>query len=269
MNKELYGLTENNLMRTLPEVLEQDEGMNPLGRMIARSLANLLSSIKHTRIYARIDQLGETALDALAKDFDVGWYDYNYSLATKRALIKDSFFVHRHLGTKGALDKALSDIFPNSTALEWFEYGGRPYYFQVVLDVTNTREPAYIGIIKKAIEYYKSFRSHLEDDAVVARISCGIVIRTGQDGIGYAVPKAGTIPAVSTQGGVEDKNILVESRARNTPYAVPKTGYSKAGTAPAVSTQGGIDTGSLTAVATASGGLYHTPKCGTSSNSLN
>lgn len=231
MNKELYGLTENNLMRTLPEVLEQDEGMNPLGRMIARSLANLLASIEHTRIYARIDQLGETALDALAKDFDVGWYDYNYSLATKRALIKDSFFVHRHLGTKGALDKALSDIFPNSTALEWFEYDGRPYYFRVVLDVTNTREPAYIGIIKKAIEYYKSFRSHLEDDAVVARISCGIVIRTGQGGIGYAVPKAGTAPAVSTQGG--------------------------------------IDTGGLTAVATASGGLYHTPKCGTSSNSLN
>lgn len=231
MNKELYGLTEDNLMRTLPEVLQQDEGMNPLGRMIARSLANLLASIEHTKIYARIDQLGETALDALAKDFDVAWYDYNYSLETKRALIKDSFFVHRHLGTKGALDRALSDIFPNSTVLEWFEYGGRPYYFRVIVDVTQTREPAYIGIIKKAIEYYKSFRSHLEEGEIIARISCGIVIRTHAEGIKYRTPKAGTVPAVSTQGGVGQ--------------------------------------GAIMAVATAQGGLYRVPKCGTSPNALN
>lgn len=231
MNNELYGLTEANLMRTLPNVLHQDEGMNPLGQIIANALAGLLSHLDYVKIYARIDQLEEPVLDALAKDFNVAWYDYNYSLETKRAMIKDSFFVHRHLGTKGALDKALSDIFPNSTVQEWFEYSGLPYYFRVVLDATQIREPAFIGSIKKAIEYYKSYRSHLEEDGIIIRITCGIVIRTGQDGIGYATPRCGTVPEVSTQGGIED--------------------------------------GALMAVATANGGLYQTPKCGTSLNALN
>lgn len=230
MNKELYGITPDNLMRTLPEVLARDEGMHPLGWMIANALSTLLDKVEYAKIYARIDQLEETALDALAKDFDVVWYDYNYGLETKRALIKDSFFVHRHLGTKGALDRALSDIFPNSTVREWFEYGGQPYHFRVVVDVTTTREPAYIGLIKKAIEYYKSFRSHLEEDEIIARISCGIVIRTHAEGIGYSTPKAGTVPAVSTQGGIEE--------------------------------------GGLYAVATAQGGLYSVPKCGTPHNAL-
>lgn len=230
MIDEQYRLTEANLMRTLPEALKQDEGMNPLGQIIAKALAGLLASIDYVKIYARIDQLEETALDALAKDFDVVWYDYNYSLETKRALIKDSFFVHRHLGTKGALDRALSDIFPNSTVLEWFEYGGQPYHFRVVIDVTKTREPAHIGLIKKAIEYYKSFRSHLEEGEVIARVSCGIRIGTKAAGLKYSTPKAGTVPAVSTQGG--------------------------------------IGTGGLIAVATARGGAYRVPKCGTPNNAL-
>lgn len=224
MNKQLYGLTEANLMRTLPDALKQDEGMNPLGQIIANAIAGLLGSIDYVKIYARIEELEEPALDALAKDFDVVWYDYNYGLETKRALIKDSFFVHRHLGTKGALDRALSDIFPNSTVREWFEYGGQPYHFRVVVDVTKTREPAHIGLIKKAIEYYKSFRSHLEEDEVIARISCNIVVRTQAAGIHYRPPKAGTIPAVSTQGGTGESGLMAVATAQGGLYSVPKCG---------------------------------------------
>lgn len=307
MNNELYGMTKENLMRTFPAVLDQDEGMNPLGQMIADALSKLMTKADLVKIYSRIDELDETVLDTLAKDFDVVWYDYNYSLETKRALIKDSFYVHRRLGTKGALDRALSDIFPNSTVWEWFEYGGDPYCFRVVVDVTKSREPAHIGMLKRAIEYYKSFRSHLEEDDVVVRITCGIVIRTAQSGIGYSVPKCGTIPAVSTQGriegndvivnsqsrhvfyvvpksgtskvgvapavstqgGIEDKNVIVNSQSRHVHYPVPKAGTSKAGVVPAVSTQGRVEDSGVIAVATALGGLYSTPKCGTSPNALN
>lgn len=268
MNKEFYGLTEANLMRTLPNVLYQDEGMNPLGRIIAHALAALLNHLDYVKIYARIDQLEEPVLDALAKDFDVAWYDYNHSLETKRAMIKDSFFVHRHLGTKGALDRALSDIFPGSTVQEWFEYSGLPYYFRVVLDATQIREPAFLGSIKKAIEYYKSYRSHLEEDGIIVRISCGIVIGTGQGGIGYSTPLCGTVPGASTKGGMAQDDLLLETTLKTISYDVPKTGMVRTGTMPAVSTQGDIENGALMAVATADGGLYQPPKCGTSHNAL-
>ena len=268
MNKQLYGITPDNLMRTLPVVLARDEGMHPLGWMIANALSTLLDKVEYAKIYARIDQLEESALDALAKDFDVVWYDYNYGLETKRALIKDSFFVHRHLGTKGALDRALSDIFPNSTVQEWFEYGGDPYYFRVVIDVTDAREPAQLGLLKKPIEYYKSYRSHLEEDNVIARISCGIAVAIDASGIGYTTPKSGTVPAVSTRGGIADIGLMAETDAEGVLYQTPRSGVEKSGTVPVISTQGGIDNSALMAGVSAAGRLYVVPKCGNALNAL-
>lgn len=268
MNKELYGLTPANMMRTLPGMLAMDEGMNLLAQMVADGVVMLAESSSLVQIYARIDELDERVLDILAVDLRADWYDFNYSLETKRAMIRDSFYVHRKKGTKGAIAKALSDIFPNSTVQEWFEYGGDPYYFRVVIDVTDAREPAQLGLLKKAIEYYKSYRSHLEEDNVIVRISCGIAVATGASGIGYTTPKSGTVPAVSTRGGIADIGLMAETDAEGVLYETPRSGMEKAGTVPLISTQGGIDDSALMAGVSAAGSLYLVPKCGNALNAL-
>lgn len=224
MNEQLYGLTAENMMRTLPGLLSHDEKMQPLGMIAADAIADLTENINVVQIYTRIDELEEQALDILAVDFRADWYDYNYSLATKRAMIRDSFFVHRHLGTKDSITRALADIFPYSTLMEWFEYGGDPYHFRVILDVTNTAEHADFGLIKKKINYHKSLRSHLEDDNLIVRISCGIAIGMSASGIGYSVPRCGTVPAVSTQGGVDDSALNAATFAGGGLYSVPMCG---------------------------------------------
>ena len=224
MNEQLYGLTRDNLLRMLPEALALDAGMQPLGYITADAVAALKPSTQLVKVYARIDELDEQVLDLLARDFKVEWYDYNYQLSTKRALIKDSFLVHRHLGTKGAVVKAVSDVFPQSSIQEWWEFGGQPYYFRCIIDVTNTAELAPLGLIKKKINFYKSARSHMEDDNVIVRISCGIAINTSVGGIGYATPRTGTIPAVSTQGGIDDSLLSAASLAAGSLYSVPMCG---------------------------------------------
>ena len=224
MNEQLYGLTRDNLLRTLPEALARDEGMQPIAYMAADAVAALKPHTQLVKIYARIDELDEQVLDLLARDFKVEWYDYNYQLSTKRALIRDSFFVHRHLGTKGSVVSAMSDVFPQSSIQEWWEYGGQPYYFRVIIDVTNTAEQAPLGLIKKKINFYKSARSHLQDDNIIARISCGIAINSSVGGIGYATPRTGTIPAVSTQGGIDDSLLSAAALAAGSLYRVPMCG---------------------------------------------
>lgn len=224
MNEQLYGLNRDNLLRMLPEALTRDAGMQPLGYISADAVAALVPKAQLVKIYARINELDHQVLDLLAKDFKVDWYDYNYQLITKRALIRDSFFVHRHLGTTGSVVSAISDVFPESIVQEWFEYGGDPYYFRVIIDVTNTAELAPLSLIKKIINLYKSARSHLQDDSLIVRISCGIAIETGTGGIGYATPKAGTNPAVSTQGGLEDSLLSAVASAAGSLYRVPKCG---------------------------------------------
>jgi hypothetical protein len=108
--------------------------------------------------------------------------------------------------------------------MEWFEYGGDPYNFRVIIDVSNTAEAANLGLIKKKINYHKSLRSHMEDDNVIMRISCGIVLNTNAAGIGYSTPRTGTIPAVSTQGGIDDSALAAASSAAGSLYSVPMCG---------------------------------------------
>lgn len=266
MNK--YGLTRDNLLQAIPDVLKNDKGMLALATLLADRAAGLAEAPDKTKIYADLASQNEDVLDTLAKDFKIDWYDYNYALATKRALVRNSFFIHNHLGTKGSVVQALSDIYPNSTVQEWFEYGGDPYFFRVVIDVTDAREPAQLGLLKKAIEYYKSYRSYLEEDNVIVRISCGIAVETGASGIGYTTPKAGTVPAVSTRGGIADIGMMAATDAEGVLYETPRSGMEKAGTVPLISTQGGIDDSALMAGVSAAGSLYLVPKCGNALNAL-
>ena len=101
MNKN-YGITAENLLKTFPQVLKENKSMLALATVIAEELAQRPSEIDRLMIYTRIDTLPEELLDILAYDFKVDWWDYDYTLEEKRRTLKDSWNVHRTLGTKGA-----------------------------------------------------------------------------------------------------------------------------------------------------------------------
>ena len=121
-----HGLTADNMMQQFPIALQKDPKTVALGQAIAKVMESRQDEIDSLRIYTRIDELPEWLLDILARDFAVDWYDRSYTLEEKRKTIKDSFYVHRHRGTKAAVERAISAIYPNPKVLEWFEYGGDP-----------------------------------------------------------------------------------------------------------------------------------------------
>lgn len=160
---DAYTISAENLLRALPEVLQNDSDMLALASGIAEQLAARLPEIDKVRLYTRIDDLPEDLLDILAYDFKVDWWDANYSLAAKRQIFKDSWAVHRSLGTKAAVERAISPIFKGTTVQEWFEYGGEPYHFKLRIDVTNDAlDPAKHKRVFDRINFYKNLRSHLE-----------------------------------------------------------------------------------------------------------
>ena len=79
-----HGLTKQNLLASLPLVLQQDKSMMALADGIAELLSQRPDEIDHLRIYSAIDRLPEQILDILAYDFKVDWWDGNYSLEEKR-----------------------------------------------------------------------------------------------------------------------------------------------------------------------------------------
>lgn len=114
--------TAEEFLRALPPVLRNDRRMMALGQVVAEELSDRMSEIEKAAIYPRIDELDEALLDILAYDFKVDWYGYDYPLETKRALLKSSFYIHRHLGTKGAVEAAIQSVYPKSIVEEWFDY---------------------------------------------------------------------------------------------------------------------------------------------------
>jgi phage tail P2-like protein len=164
-----HGITAENLLRTLPDVLRSDANTHALASAVADELAARVGEIDRLRIYARIDELPEDLLDILAYDFKVDWWSYDYTLEEKRKTLKDSWAVHRMLGTKAAVETAISAVYANTKVKEWFEYGGEPYMFKLQIDATyENADPVKHQRVLKLVGFYKNLRSHLESVEYVA-----------------------------------------------------------------------------------------------------
>lgn len=212
----MNSLKDTDFYATFPPALKKDEKMVALGRLIADELHQTVEQTKKNIIYANINELSETWLDVLAYDLHVDWYDYDYPIEAKRAIIRDSVRVHQKLGTKAAVEMALGGIHPKSEIEEWFDYGGKPYRFRIVLDTTESRVAADYDEIIKTVDIYKRLTAHL--DGLYYQGSITVVVMPKTEFWLYSVPmtgqlKTGTEPHRNTVGAVENAVIDVMTQA--------------------------------------------------------
>lgn len=194
-----HGITKENLLRTFPPGLRGDASLSALAEVVAELLAQRREEMERISIYPHIDRLDESLLDILAQDFRVDWWDNDYSLEEKRRTLQTSWQVHKTLGTKAAVEQAISAIYPHTTVREWFEYGGRPYHFRLDINITedNADSEKQRRVLEK-LQYYKNLRSHLEAIAYFME-SAGAAVHAGaaflgsyqQVGVRLAAPGVG------------------------------------------------------------------------------
>ncbi len=102
------------------------------------------------------------ALPWLAWALSVDVWDAAWPESTKRAVIAEALIVHRKKGTPWAVEQALRVAGAPDIALEeWFEFGGDPYYFRVLV---STREegaltPGMVGRMMSDVAQFKNVRS--------------------------------------------------------------------------------------------------------------
>ena len=166
-----HSLTAGNILASFPIALQDDASAAALGEITARLLARRPEEISQLRIYPMIDQLPERLLDILAYDFKVDWWDPNYTLEEKRRTLKESWRVHKMLGTRAAVEMAIRAVYPNTEVLEWFEYeGGKPYHFKLNIDLSDIQcDETRPWRVLERVNFYKSLRSHLEEFQFTAR----------------------------------------------------------------------------------------------------
>lgn len=299
MNNDIYNI---DYLQLMPDALKQDEKMIALAKGLAEELLTASGQIKNVLIYSRIDELPEELVDILAYDMHVDWYDYSYPIEAKRRILRDSVKVHKKMGTKYAIEKALGGIYPNSEVEEWFDYQGQPHHFQVICDVTNQYITASYQQIITAIRLYKRLSSWL--DGVVYQNSIGVQIGTHTDFYLYHTPftgriKTGTFPRRNIKAGVGRGTVVVGTDKagfifcspaagtapyRNTvfdettaytsadtamdmiKYNSQQTGRKKAGEIPQRNQEGGLDNMVASATAGGTGTRYTVPIAGTAPN---
>lgn len=203
MSNKIY---DTDFSKFLPNVLKKDESMMAIAKVVTEKLLEISNSIDKVLIYANIDKLPDEILDMLAYDMHVDWYDETYPVEAKREVIKSSVTVHKKMGTKYAVEKALRAVHPASCIEEWFEYGGKPYCFRIICDTTESKVQANYEEIVNTVNIYKRLSAHL--DSVTYQTHATTLITTETEWYIYRTPLTGkTITGTKPQRNIKGKEI--------------------------------------------------------------
>lgn len=146
-----------------PPPLASDERFSILANIAAERFAQL--DLTALMVYL-IDQVDASALPALAEQFHVqgleGWL-FTTDEREKRELIKQAIELHKYKGTIWAVRRVLEILSLPGTISEWFEYGGRAYFFKVdIALVDKGLDENLFNDLIELIHEYKNTRSKLE-----------------------------------------------------------------------------------------------------------
>ena len=143
--------------------LQGDVRMEALARLAARISALPVS----TPLVNLFDLVDASALPALGEQFHIlgveGW-NLAGTEAARRALLKNAVELHRHKGTPWSIRYALeTTLHIKTTITEWPQYGGKPYFFRVRLDVSDAGlDETGVTDAMRLIFDYKNVRSWLD-----------------------------------------------------------------------------------------------------------
>lgn len=124
-------LTNCQVVRMLPTWMQDDRAVGAFASVVDAAAAQAHDRAQMLTQWDKIDELPEDVLDELAWALDISWWDSEASIETKRALIKDSDYVHSKLGTVAAMENVARAYLGDGEVLEWFDYGGRPHNFKI------------------------------------------------------------------------------------------------------------------------------------------
>lgn len=156
---EIYHVS---LKEILPPSISSDEEVQRTAKAIEENLNMASRLIPMTAVYARIDELPESVLDALAWQLHVDVYDEDMSLAQKRKLVKNAIKDHKYKGTPCAVKSVVEVLLNYAKVEEWYEYGGSPFHFRVSGESGPIPNGGKLQRLVDAINEVKNVRSWLD-----------------------------------------------------------------------------------------------------------
>jgi len=158
-----------SLMDLIPASVKSVES-EALAYALDPELHEIESLIDNLSFLTQIDKLPEWLIEELAYQWRVNLHlQLSPSLYQKRALVKHALRWHKHKGSPAALEEMIAIFFPESRIEEWYEYGGDPFFFRVIL-YANGMNTKMQNNVRTTILAEKNERSWLEELIVTAGI---------------------------------------------------------------------------------------------------
>ena len=156
-------LNDVSLLDLVPQSLLNDKNSKKILESIDWSVKKQYQdNITKFNIMSRIRTLSEKKIEELLLQFHVDYVDDKLTLAQKQELVTNSIQNHMIKGTPKAVQNICNILFEYSEVKEWFEYGGRPYYFKVSTIAGSITSMEDYQRILLAINSYKNVRSWLD-----------------------------------------------------------------------------------------------------------
>ena len=271
-------LTDARLTDALPKTLAEQPWVQALAEASRKMRRRVMAYADRTRLFCDIDEASEEALDALAVELQTPLYKNDYPLTVRRQIVKNSMLYYIRSGTRGAVEELLADIYQGAEVEEWFEYGGKPNYFRVAIDISRTTVPvaemapaeleSWLYSVKRASSALESLsymirhaitigckvEAFLQSPPECGTLECGtypeastlgwsagawLQIAGRADAYLVSPPECGTVPEISTVGWSIDAAISqAGSVAEVFVIEPPEAGTAEAGEKPLTATLG-------------------------------
>ncbi len=150
---------DSEFAQILPGALCSPEA-RAISYAVNKALKWLLSCAEGAKVYAAIDKLKDEELDLLALELNAQYYDNSLNVRVKRGIINNAIKWHFSAGTPAAVQELIETVFGAGSVREWWEYGGKPYFFRVRAEAPLTESA--VDSFTRIIQNVKNTRSHLE-----------------------------------------------------------------------------------------------------------
>ena len=152
-----------DISRLVPRFLYKDKNGYAISKAIECAFRYAAAKVEEgIAVIQNPDEMPEWRLDELAEEYNI-LYDYTADIEVKRNWIKNTTGFYSIYGTPAGIVQYLQGVFDTVTLEEFWEYGGDPFHFRVI--VTGEWSDEVDEWAKKSIAQAKNVRSVL--DAII------------------------------------------------------------------------------------------------------
>lgn len=138
----------------------QDTDAECFSYALSKQLEKLVRLAARLNVWGDLDGLSPKYYDLAAACMNAQYYRTKYPDDVKLNLIKHAYEMHRFAGTQTAIDTLLDIVFEKAQFTPWYEYGGKPYRFKVLVYDMLTEDAA--ELFTDVLQKVKAARSILD-----------------------------------------------------------------------------------------------------------